>query len=311
MKSKINLIDCPFFIVFEPRSGSTLLANLLVKSADIALPPESNFIKVILSNYPKNLVEDEQDLQIITSILYKDIKFEDWNINVEEITRFVQPSLPISVKDFILTICTIYKNKNFPTAKIFGLKHTYYLIESEKIKLMFPSSKFIGLVRDGRAVFNSKKNSIYSVTGQPFETNPYRAAKQWCKTLNLLKKLSTKYPKDTFTLYYEELINSPDETVRLLCIFLGVAYRGNNLDRKYTVPRRYGNLHKNIYKEAMPDRIEVWRSSLSANEIYAFESIAYKYLILAGYELINNYFILKMKRIKEILQLPFKYLLSS
>ncbi|AFZ29975.1 hypothetical protein Glo7428_1413 [Gloeocapsa sp. PCC 7428] len=307
-----NLINCPFFIVFEPRSGSTLLANLLVKFADIALPPESNFIKVILTNYSKELIENEQDLHTIINVLYKDAKFNDWQIHAEEIIQFVQPSLPVSVEDFILSICTVYKEKNFPKAKLFGLKHIYYLSEFEKMKSMFPNSKFIGIIRDGRGVFNSQKNSIYSVTGKPFETDPYKGAKRWCTTISLLKQLSNKYPKDTTTIYYEELVNCPEETVKLLCVFLGVIYQGNlEVSQKYVVPERYGNLHSNIDKEAITDRIDGWKKSLSKSEIYTFESVAYKYLISAGYKLINNYFLLKMKRIKEVCQRSFKYILNT
>ncbi|PSO64373.1 MAG: hypothetical protein BRC36_06740 [Cyanobacteria bacterium QH_2_48_84] len=55
-------------------------------------------------------------------------------------------------------------------------------------------------------MFSSQKNSIYSRTGRPFQTNPYRAAKAWCKMVDLLKEIKREYPQESLVIYYENLI---------------------------------------------------------------------------------------------------------
>ncbi len=40
-------IDDPFFMFYDARSGSTFLTNLLIKNANIAIPPETNFVSLI------------------------------------------------------------------------------------------------------------------------------------------------------------------------------------------------------------------------------------------------------------------------
>ena len=45
-----------FFILYDARSGSTFLSNLLVKNYDIVIPPESNFIIKITKHYKKDTI---------------------------------------------------------------------------------------------------------------------------------------------------------------------------------------------------------------------------------------------------------------
>lgn len=315
MSFNTSLVNDPFFIVYDSRSGSTFFANLLVKTANVAIPPESSFITDICLNYKKESIDNKQDFEEVMKLMYNDAKFSDWNIETKEIESFMNGELPIHIRNFILSICTIYKNKNFSNANMFGLKHGTYLTHYQKIKKIFPSSKYIGIVRDGRAVFNSKKSSTYSVTGQPFETNPHRAAVEWCRIMSLLIEFKEKYPKETLILNYEKVINNIDETINMLCDFLDVPINVNSENhQKYEIPKRYGNIHKNVKKEPIISRITAWKQSLSADEIYAFESVAYHHLLLAEYELVNNQFVFKHivrknKRLWGILK-SFKYLLK-
>lgn len=315
MMFNTSLVNEPFFIVYDSRSGSTFLANLLVKTANVAIPPESNFITDICLNYKKESIDNTQDFEEVMKLIYNDAKFSDWNIDKQEIESFINEEFPIDIRNFILSICTIYKNTNFPNANMFGLKHGSYLTHYQKIKKIFPSSKYIGIVRDGRAVFNSKKSSTYSVTGQPFETNPHRAAVEWCRIMSLLIEFKEKYPKDTLILHYEKMINNLDETTNTLCNFIGVPINASSENnQKYEIPKRYGDIHKNVKKEPISSRLTAWKQSLSAEEIYAFESVAYHYLLLAEYNLVNKQFFLKHilhnnKRLWKMLK-SFKYLLK-
>jgi hypothetical protein len=70
------------------------------------------------------------------------------------------------------------QKQSFPRLTNNGnLKKGNYAFHHEQIKSTFPNSNFLAIIRHNRAVFSSQKNSIYSRTGVPFQTNPYRAAK--------------------------------------------------------------------------------------------------------------------------------------
>ena len=155
---KRKLVSNPFFLVYDSRSGSTYLANALIRYANAAIPPEADFVTLIFNHYPGDTVPTMRDVDSILDMLEaRDIKFcRDWNLTRREIRDFVEESLPISVKDFILSLMTIYRNKFFPQATLFGLKNVHYLKAYEKIKQMFPRCLYVGIVRDGRAVFLSR-----------------------------------------------------------------------------------------------------------------------------------------------------------
>lgn len=302
MNKRTNWIDEPFLLVYDSRSGSTFLANLLVKHLGAAIPPETNFITALLAKYGKKIIEDKTDLQQVFDIVYTDTKFSDWQIEREELNVYIQPSFPFSLRDFILQVCTLYRHKNYPNSSIFGLKKGAYLLKYKPMKEIFPSAKFIEIIRDGRAVFNSKKHSIYSATGQPFETDPYRAAQEWCKMSNLFREVTQKYPTETISIQYEQMIQYPEKIIALLSQFLNVSPFEQSHEKSYIVSERYGDLHKNINKQPLQERIDAWQTTLTAKEIYAFETVAYRCLLSAGYKLANNQFILANKPVNKIWQ---------
>ena len=293
MKNKLDQINDPFFLVYDSRSGSTFLANLLVKFVGAAIPPETNFITALLSKFANKTIENDSDLKQVINIIYEDDKFKDWNLDRAEVEDYIDHYFPLTIRDLILKICTLYKQKNYPDSQIFGLKKGVYLTKHREMKQIFPQSKFVGIVRDGRAVFNSKKYSKYSVTGKPFETNPYKAAKEWCRLSGLLREASQIYSTEMINIQYEKMIQDSDRVVTALRNFFNVSEIEESEEKSYVLPERYGKLHKNVNKEPLLKRITAWQETLSAEEIYAYESVAYKQLLLAGYSTVNNKILLK------------------
>ena len=170
----------------------------------------------------------------------------------------------------------------------FGFKKGTYLKYYKQLKDIFPNAKFIHIIRDGRAVFNSKKNSIYSVTGKPFETNALRAAKVWKEKVLLSKKVNDLYQDTSIIIHYENLILDTDQTLSEILEFLDLDYlnaKKSNLN--YKVPLRYGNLHENIRKKPLKSRINSWKEELSKQELKEYEYVAGTILNLEGYSLCN------------------------
>jgi hypothetical protein len=195
----------------------------------------------------------------------------------------------MEVKDYLLYLGNIYKDNNFPQAKIWGLKKGSYKKYYQEIKNLFPRSKFLGIIRDGRAVFNSQKYSIQSRTGKPFETDPLKAARSWSENLQILKEIKQNYSQDMLVIYYEDIVKEKERVLKEICKFLRVDYYTQAKENQgYFVSERYGKLHENIKKDSLKDRISAWQDSLSSEEIRLFESVAYNDLIAEGYTLVNN-----------------------
>lgn len=300
--NKLDRISDPFFLVYDSRSGSTFLANLLIKFVGAAIPPETNFITALLSKYEKETIDNDLDLKQTIDIIYEDNKFSDWKLDRAELENYLDRSFPLTIRDLILQICTLYKQNNYPNSQFFGLKKGVYLTKHRQMKQLFPQAKYVGIIRDGRAVFNSKKHSIYSVTGKPFETDPERAAKEWCRIYGFLQEAVQKYPDEIIDIQYEKMIEDPDSVIAELREFFNISEVKEFGDKSYVISERYGNLHKNVKKEPLEKRITAWQETLSAEEIYAFESVAYKQLLLAGYPTVNPKFLLKSRLLNKAWQ---------
>jgi hypothetical protein len=276
----------PFFVFYDSRSGSTFLANTLTKHAKLAMPPETNFITKLIDNYKKKDIVNESDLQKAIDITLSDKKFSDWGVNGEEIIDELKEILPMDLAYFIKAILEIYRAKYVPQADYVGIKKNY-IFYFPKLKKLFPDIKVVVLIRDGRAVFNSKKNSIYSVTGKPFETDPAKAARVWLDEVKKSNELAAKYP-EVKKFYFEYLIKDTDKVVKEVLDFVGIPEDKEGASNYYEVQERYGKIHENIEKNPDPVKIVDFKNKLSKEEINIFEKIAGKYLKSEGYKLLTR-----------------------
>ena len=276
----------PFFIFYDARSGSTFLSKLIVDNLNVIIPPESNFISMILKRYNRDIINDHEDLDTIIQIIKSDIKLSDWKLQLDSIVNEFSNMLPVQRVQIIKFILEKYVEKNSSISSSLGIKKDNYIDNYNDLSKIFPSTKFICLIRDGRAVFNSKKNSIYSMTKKPFETNPYRAARSWCNYIRKIDEIKSNYPNSTLFIRYEDLIQYPNKIIKIIQNHLQIDDNNTKNDFEYKVPKRYDSLHDNIVKSPIVNRINGWQEELNNKEIYSYESIAADLLLDNQYELI-------------------------
>lgn len=286
-----------FFIFFDSRSGSTFLANLLSKNKDVVIPPESNFLPRLFNRYFKDDLKDLQDINLFLDIIFSENKFSDWRLEKEALFQRMSQNISMSLGRAIICVCEAYRDKVAKSARIFGLKKDYTKYYSA-IRYYFPDAKIIGLIRDGRGVFNSQKKSIYSKTGRPFETNPFNAAERWSQMARRLRLMEKESPSQTLIIHYEDLVENEAKILKMIGKFLDFNHRDMvKKEEGYQVPHRYADLHKNIAKPPIRERIIAWQKELTEEEIFAFESKAFPELLKEGYDLIFT---------KELLRNPWR-----
>lgn len=61
--------------------------------------------------------------------------------------------------------------------------------------------------------------------------------------------------------------------MELVCNFLDVSKKSSG--QGYVIPKRYGELHKNVGKELIQSKITAWQQ-LSSKKVKAFESVAHE-----------------------------------
>jgi Sulfotransferase family len=280
----------PFFLVGDSRSGTTFLANLLIHHRAIGLAPESKFMLRLLDSFETQGIRREKDLETALDMIYRERKFLDYRIEREELRGALVPRLPLSFAEMSRCILRYYCDRHFPQCQVWGLKKGgRYILEASRLLGHFPEARFLHLIRDGRAVFNSKKKAIHSGSGRPLEANCVRAAEVWVSSVKAFEAFRERHPEHALEISYESLVTSLDDVLERIFVFLSVDPDPNiateargSLDPAYVVDRSR-HLHGNVSKPPLPDRIASWRSELSDREQRVYEMVAGQVLEEKGY----------------------------
>ena len=203
-KSRANIKnDDPIFILGLPRSGSTLIEQILSSHSLIDGTQElpnimaiSRDIKLIDPNngYPNNL------MNIDTS------SFNDFGQKYIDETRWARSSKPFFIDKM---------PNNF--------------VHIGLIKLILPDAKIIDARRNPMdACFSCFKQ--YFAKGQHFTYDLDDIARYYKDYLRLMDFWNELFPREIFTINYEDIINNPNKKIRELLNFCNVEFENSCLD---------------------------------------------------------------------------------
>lgn len=251
-------------LLYDSRSGSTLLSRLIKETFDVFVTPEFNFLFYVMRRRWPYLTRME-----LMYYINRDRKFDDLKMDKDVfISKF---PLLIDVSLFCHELDVRFF-ENFGKDVIVYKKGNNLFVAKQLIQHSKSLSGFVGIIRDGRGVFNSKRNSIYSLTNEPFEVNPTLAAKKWLDYNQELLGLHESYPDKVILLRYEDLVKDSNAELNRIKDFFKLNVSPTKVT--YTVSDRYGQIHSNIQKDPDKDIMQKWQTELSKEEIVQFQEIA-------------------------------------
>jgi hypothetical protein len=290
----------PVFVIGNPRSGTTLFRLMLTSHSKIGIPPETSFIVRLFGNYGHIRQFDEKDLARLKLDFESDsIDIESyWKVSISDLFARDSEFLGLSYSQ----ICEkIYRNfhlvRGLGNPEIWGDKNNAYGNYIEILNHVFPSAKFIHIVRDGRAVFNSYKNLNQNDKHRYAPKLPRDArsvALRWVDmVLRIDRHLKRLAPDRHIVVRYEHLLADFRPTMETVSGFLGVSYESamaqfaqfNELHE--LEPKEYG-WKENTFKPIDTGKIDLWKAELDPLEIREFESISAAVLTKHGYSLMTE-----------------------
>ncbi len=172
-----------------------------------------------------------------------------------------------------------------PRKTHFGEKTPHHLHCINGILETFTEARVVVLIRDGRAVVNSRMR-------QPnWEKNIIGASKIWSRDAHRYKSLvSSPYSDQVISVRYEQLILNPEESLRKICSFLGENYEPEMLDETNTDTTRFTKYYTQNWMQKSttgidPARILAWQHELSPEKLALIENEAGEFLEELGYSL--------------------------
>ena len=254
----------PIFILGAPRSGTTFLASLLRRTR-YGAPFETQFI----SKYFKKLSEYGNLDQLsgfkrLVSDILTERSVMQWKlqIDIDELFRELHPD--VTYRRIVDALCNRAANDKGYGG--WGDKTPHYIADIDIIYSLYPDSRYIYIVRDGRDV-------TLSLLGRDWgPNNVYFGARYWADLNASSPTLDQIEAKGSlFRLRYEDLVENVSDYSQKLFDFLETDIQVEDISEH--LPAVKAN---NIYK---------WKTRMSQHDIGVFEGLAAGALERFGYEL--------------------------
>ena len=273
----------PFFIVGSARSGTTLLRLMLNAHPEVAIPPESRFITELWRGRPR------VDADELLNALEAHERFRLWDLPIDAVraelaAAHARPAGPgpwrLDYVDVITAAYVAYARANSGKSR-WGDKTPRYVEHIPLIASLYPSSRFIHLLRDGR-------NVALSYADVPFgPKTAARAAALWAKRVSAGIEGGRPLGGARYLeLRYEDLVDDPESHVRVLCDFLLLDFDRGMLDytersRDSVMPTAGAN-NPHVTGPPRP-RLRSWELAMPEEQVRSFEAVAGGLLEQLGY----------------------------
>ena len=201
------------FVGGAPRSGTTLVQNILDSHPDIAGGPEFDLVKYF--------IELRNRIQLV-------FKKSEQSININVICS--NDDLDIEIGFLIERILLQYGQKK--GKKLVSEKTPDNVLYFESLLEIFPKSRFIFCIRDPRSVISSllevgKRAKLKGIQTPYFTTNIFEAI----NTINEHNLAGFKLLDNprVVMIRYEDLVENPEKETRRLCKWLNLEWSENLL----------------------------------------------------------------------------------
>lgn len=274
------------FMTYESRSGSTYLSGELDKYEDIGVMVEADLVRTVL--YYEKEIRAAGSIQKIVNILSENSRFNNLRLSESDISRFVAVEEKNEISGLIQGIVSAYFEKNKPTAKICIIKEGANGFRIAKLAKLFPSANFLHIIRDGRAVYNSKKNTEKPYSpGKYMARDPITAAKTWVRMIKTVDEFTSLNPERVKIIYYEKLINDKESQILSIRRYFQLNDDVKHTKRAYAnvIPEKEKGIHELVGKAAVVDRLYAWKKELDEIDIMLFQHYAKASLLKHGYAL--------------------------
>jgi Sulfotransferase family len=261
--------DSPLFVVGCPRSGTSLLRDLLRSHPRLSIPPESHFIPRFYEAWgdPRTARQAKALARRILSLRM----VRRWELELE-------PEDFSSCRSFAEVVERLFGEFAKVDGKPrWGDKTPHYVESLPLLAELFPRAKFIHIYRDGRDVARSWSGTTFGPGGL------FSAGTKWSRMVRSGRRDGQTLGGRYREIRYESLLEEPRETMTGVCAFLAEPFADAVLTRAERTPA-YGG------RKPRPSKIDAsygfkWRREMPLGERTIIESVAGDLLSELGYEL--------------------------
>jgi sulfotransferase family protein len=276
------------FIVGSARSGTTLLQRMVDAHPQIAVVHETRWITRYFEKRTGLTSEGFVTPELIPKLL-EHRRFPKMKISCEELEGLINSDEPVSYSSFVSALFDLYGQHEGKS--LVGDKTPSYVLSLPTLHGLWPTAKFVHIIRDGRdaclSILNwlSGKAQVAARRRATWTEDPVLTTALWWKQRVRLGREdgSALGPGLYYEIRYETLVSQPATECAALCDFLGLPYDGAMLSFHEGREKEDPSLDaKKAWRPITPG-LRDWRSQMTLGDIERFEAAAGDLLEELGY----------------------------
>lgn len=288
-------MKAPIFVIGNPRSGTTLLRLMLTCHRNIVIPPECGFAIWWYEKYKDwNSNSVVLGLDHYLNDLFSSKKIETWKLNRTHLKKDLMERSPATYADLVSEIYEYFGRNQNKNMIRWGDKNNFYLNHIERISQLFRDAVFVHIIRDGRDVFCSYREMARLTTSSKYVPNlPVElkeAASEWSNNIRKIRKSFHAIGwEKVIEIRYEDLVESPEHTLKRICSFLGEEFDPLMLDfhlrnkEKELEPRDFLAWKEETLETVNTSKVGKYKAVMGKEEIDAFVNIGRDVFQAYGY----------------------------
>ncbi len=261
----------PLFVGGAERSGTTFVAAELAQRAGLTFLPEALFLAPC--------IHDDLTDSFSASRVASSWRLRSWGPDVPQLTSGITDGM--SARECFAAVVSNYSaaiGVNDDRSAHRWVEHSpHNLRYIASLSKAYPDAVFVHVVRDGRAVYSSARNTNFGPLG------PVDAANRW------LRQVSWGLAAEALTnrvirVRYEDVVGGDGTELDQIINAIGAEDRSTLINVGSLTSRQ----HSLVASPPDPNRVNAWQESLPKRSIQTFEALAGPTLEMLGYPLMSS-----------------------
>ena len=268
----------PLVVLGVRRSGTTLLRVMLDRSSQLAIPDESYFVPQLAARHRGSI-----DVSSFVDDLRRIKTLREWGVDPGRVAERLRDGMEPGA-----AIAAVFETYAADRGKErWGDKTPLYMQYLPLLERLFPTARFVHLVRDGREValsFLAMPEGIVTRTwSHPRSVADF--ACQWATEVEAAQALGGRVGPDRYLeVRYEALVADPERELQAICSFSELPFEAEMLRHSEGVDVS-AKPHQQSLKRPLTPGLRDWREQMAPDDAAAFEDVAGEVLAKLGYEL--------------------------
>jgi hypothetical protein len=270
------------FLLYVPRSGSTLFAKLLAERyGNVMVLPELRLPKLLAATGTDHSLFTRKKLLDLT---LQDHQFPSLGLTQEEVAACIDGMQGTGPEAYLAALAAIVAEKKQVTPEAVLFKCGSAGLWWPALRSLMPQAKFIHVFRDPRAVVNSALHTDrpYHAGQKMGRGDPWHRAQDWRKFTRGMRALHAA-GEPVIEVRYEGLCADKDGELDRVAAYLAIE-RGSVANAMFAVAAKESDIHANVKKPPLPARVDAWQHELKIWQGIVVEFIAGEEMRRRGYE---------------------------